>query len=93
MHVVLSAMKNAQAAQVGAVNGPSRNASDPFPKWQETFADIGLIKFSCNKGPMMTFKWIVYAQRMVYMIDFMPTEWEWWDFLSHQMIDNTLTWW
>lgn len=42
---------------------------------------------------MAVFKWIVDAQKMVFMLDSLLTEWACKELLSHQMIGSTLAWW
>lgn len=39
---------------------------------------------------MAAFEWIVYAQRMVYVLDYVPTKRAQWELLSQQMTINVL---
>lgn len=79
-------MQNAKVAQGGARNGPRGNGSDPLAKRLEVFANIGVLKFSEDEGPMASFKWIFYTRWMVYV----PTKREQRDLLCYQMIGNAL---
>lgn len=42
---------------------------------------------------MTAFKWIIYAQRMVFSLDSIPTQRKYRELISHQMISNARAWW
>lgn len=42
---------------------------------------------------MVAFKWIVHAQRVVHVMDLIPTERVLWKLVNHQKISNALAWW
>lgn len=44
------------------------NGSDPFTKWLKAFWNIGIVKFSGDEGPTGAIRWIVQAQRMVFIL-------------------------
>lgn len=67
VQVVVPMIENAQGAQAEASGGPEGNGSDPFANKLEAFFDIGVLKFSRDKGPLVAIKWIVHIQRMVYI--------------------------
>lgn len=59
----------------------------------KAFHDISVERFVGDDGPMAAFKWIIHAERMVYMMDVVTMERSHWELVSHQMVKNTLAWW
>lgn len=73
---VLAVVHTIQGARVG-IRGTIElggNGGDPFSKRLKALFDIRVVKFSRDRGPMTTFKWIVHTKRMVFMRDYMPTK-------------------
>lgn len=74
VQVVVPTIQDTPVAQDGARNGLGVNSSDPFAKRLKTFIDIGVLKFFDDEGTMVTIKWIVHTQWMLYMMDFVATK-------------------
>lgn len=64
--------RNGHGAQ-GRGGGGGGASGDPFSKHLKDFADVRVIKFSLDKGHMSAFKWIVHVERMVSLLDLVPT--------------------
>lgn len=56
-------------------------------------SNIRIVKFSGDEGPMATSKWIAHAQRMVFILNSIPTERTCQDLIIHYIVSNTLAWW
>lgn len=65
----------------------------PLPSGLRPSVNIGVVKYSGDEGLMATFKWIIPAQRMVFVLDSVPTEWARQELLKHQMIGNIFSQW
>lgn len=61
VQAVVPTIQNTQWTQGGAEVGPRGNGSDLFAKRLNAFLDIGMLKFSSDKGPMEAFKWIIHT--------------------------------
>ena len=74
-------------------HGVGAGGGDPFAKRLKSFADLEVPKFAADGGVISAWKWIAFAERMVLMMDSVPTERARRELLSHQMTGTALAWW